>query len=145
MNETKQSETPRTDAVEKNFGEVPGEMRKLEKELNEANRKLSQIILAVDKAEALNNASTENEIAASASFNECIAQIMLEQAEKENDLLRQERDVLRSEYESRAAWIDKMNKILGYDNSDGFHSEPDPFTIAENLVARVSKLDKLNS
>lgn len=44
-----------------------------------------------------------------------------------------ERDALRIEYESRAHWIAEMNAILGYDNSDGKHSEPDPFEIATEL------------
>jgi len=48
-------------------------------------------------------------------------------------VLRKERDALKVEYDSRAAWIAEMNAILGYDNSDGFHSEPDPFQIAATL------------
>lgn len=49
--------------------------------------------------------------------------------------LEAERDALRIEYESRAKWIADMNAILGYDNSDGMHSEPDPFQIATELKA----------
>ncbi len=51
-----------------------------------------------------------------------------------------ERDALKIEYESRVIWIKKMNDILGYDNSDGFHSEPDPFEIARNLKAERDRL-----
>jgi len=54
--------------------------------------------------------------------------------------LELESDALRVEYESRAAWISDMNQILGYDNSDGFHSEPDPKTIARNLVIDNQRL-----
>lgn len=55
---------------------------------------------------------------------------------------KRECDALRSEYESRAIWIAKMNKILGYDNTDGFHSEPDPHTIAQNLAQENAALRK---
>lgn len=41
---------------------------------------------------------------------------------------------LEAEIEMRSDWIAKMNAILGYDNSDGFHSSPDPFEIAQSLV-----------
>jgi len=51
------------------------------------------------------------------------------------DTLERERDALQIEYESRAIWIAEMCAILGYQNEDGFHSEPDPFTIARSLVA----------
>ena len=37
------SDTPRTDAIEKNFGEMPGEMRKLERELSAAGDQLCDI------------------------------------------------------------------------------------------------------
>lgn len=37
------------------------------------------------------------------------------------------------EISSRGEWIQKMNTILGYDNSDGFHSEPCPHDIAREL------------
>ncbi len=57
-------------------------------------------------------------------------------------ITRQEKEVLRVEYEIRRDWIEKMNKILGYDNSDGFHSEPDPFTIAENIVNDYQAMDR---
>lgn len=60
-------------------------------------------------------------------------------AEQHAAALAQERDALRVEYESRAAWIAEMNRILGYDNSDGFHSEPDPHTLARQLVAEWAK------
>lgn len=42
--------------------------------------------------------------------------------------------LLEGEIKMRADWIAEMNAILGYDNSDGFHSEPDPFEIARALV-----------
>lgn len=48
--------------------------------------------------------------------------------------LLKERDALKVEYESRALWIAEMNAILGYDNSDGFHSTPSPHEIAKQLV-----------
>jgi hypothetical protein len=57
-----------------------------------------------------------------------------------NEQLRQERDALKVEYESRAIWIAEMNKILGYDNTDGMHSEPTPFEIAKQLRQRVKEL-----
>jgi len=47
--------------------------------------------------------------------------------------------MLLAEVESRAVWIDEMCKILGYDNSDGFHSEPDPHAIARMLVNEVAQ------
>lgn len=37
------------------------------------------------------------------------------------------------EIANRGVWIQKMNTILGYDNSDGFHSEPCPHDIAREL------------
>lgn len=55
-----------------------------------------------------------------------------------------ERDALKIEYESRAIWIRQMNDILGYNNDDGFHSEPDPFTIAKSLRQRIEQLEKEN-
>ena len=61
----------------------------------------------------------------------------------ENKQLRQERDALKVEYESRAIWIAEMNKILGYDNSDGMYSGPDPFEIAMQLRQRVKELETM--
>jgi len=58
-------------------------------------------------------------------------------AEQKVGELEKERDALKVEYESRALWIEKMNKILGYDNSDGFHSQPDPHEIAARLRASI--------
>jgi len=55
--------------------------------------------------------------------------------------LEAERDALRIEYEIRAEWIARMNAILGYDNTDGFHSEPDPFAIAAELK-RLAEIGK---
>lgn len=55
------------------------------------------------------------------------------------------------EIASRGAWIQKMNTILGYDNSDGFHSEPCPNDIARELrkfvqdVANDPDLDLTNA
>jgi hypothetical protein len=57
--------------------------------------------------------------------------------------LERERDALKVEYESRAIWIDKMNKILGYDNSDGFHSSPSPHELAEALRAESAARELL--
>lgn len=61
--------------------------------------------------------------------------------------VERERDSLRVEYESRAIWIKQMCDILGYNNDDGFHSEPTPFEIAKTLttqhdaaLARVKEL-----
>lgn len=54
-----------------------------------------------------------------------------------------ERDALKVEYESRAEWISKMNSILGYDNSDGFYSEPSPEKLAAEAIADKHRLDKL--
>lgn len=56
------------------------------------------------------------------------------------DKLRAVAESLTVEYESRAIWIAQMNAILGYDNSDGFHSQPGPFEIAENLVRMAREL-----
>lgn len=63
--------------------------------------------------------------------------------------LERERDAYKVEYESRAIWIERMNQILGYDNSDGFHPKPDPHQIAKTLVydrdslrARAAELEK---
>ena len=52
---------------------------------------------------------------------------------------RGECEAYKVEYESRAIWIAEMNKLLGYDNSDGFHSTPCPFEIAKALKARTSE------
>lgn len=46
------------------------------------------------------------------------------------------------EYEIRVDWIEQMNAILGYDNSDGFHSEPDPHTIAKGMVSTIGMLER---
>jgi hypothetical protein len=54
--------------------------------------------------------------------------------------MERECEALRVEYESRAHWIANMNKILGYDNTDGFHSVPDPETIARNLIRENQRL-----
>ena len=51
-----------------------------------------------------------------------------------------ERDGYKVEYESRAIWIAQMNAILGYNNEDGFHSEPAPHAIAKNLVSERDTL-----
>lgn len=72
----------------------------------------------------------------------------LQKATSELETIKQSRDVLEAgeqsararanalqiEYESRVAWIDKMNGILGYDNTDGFHSAPDPHELAGTYV-----------
>jgi len=47
---------------------------------------------------------------------------------------------LQVEYESRAIWIARMNAILGHDNADGFHSEPDPFEIATAMVELLDRM-----
>ena len=60
----------------------------------------------------------------------------------ENDRLYQERNDLKVEYELRVTWIAEMNKILGYDNSDGMHSEPTPFEIAKRLRTENEQLQK---
>ncbi len=57
--------------------------------------------------------------------------------------LQAERDALKIEYESRAIFMDKLFAIIGYDNSDGFHSEPDPIAIAIALRADAARLDVL--
>ncbi len=56
------------------------------------------------------------------------------------DALAAERDVFKIEYESRVIFMDKLFAIIGYDNSDGFHSEPDPFAIAIALRADAARL-----
>lgn len=53
---------------------------------------------------------------------------------EDNWRLEEECAALKIEYESRALWIAEMNAILGYDNSDGFHSTPSPHEIAKQLV-----------
>jgi hypothetical protein len=55
--------------------------------------------------------------------------------------LEAERDALRVECKCRADWIEKMCAILGYDNSDGLHPDPDPFTIASELK-RLAEIGK---
>jgi len=66
--------------------------------------------------------------------------------ERELSQMTQERDALHVEYESRAIWIREMNQILGYDNTDGYHSEPAPHEIATDLVAERDTLrDKLHA
>jgi len=49
--------------------------------------------------------------------------------------LREEVQFWETENESRAIWIRKMCKLIGYDNSDGFHSKPDPFEIVAKLLS----------
>lgn len=60
-------------------------------------------------------------------------QIKLKQANGERAELTRQRDAYKVEYESRAIWIEKMNAILGYDNSDGFHGSPCPHEIAQRM------------
>lgn len=67
----------------------------------------------------------------------------LTHAEAKLQALERERDALKVEYESRVHWIAKMCKILGYDNNDGFHSDPCPHTIAERLVAESKAKDNI--
>ncbi len=40
---------------------------------------------------------------------------------------------VEAELEMRVDWIKRMCAILGYDNTDGFHSSPDPFELAQDL------------
>lgn len=51
---------------------------------------------------------------------------------------------VQAELDMRIDWIEHMNRILGYDNSDGFHSSPGPFEIAQNLVAERATLREEN-
>ena len=51
-----------------------------------------------------------------------------------------ESDTLKIEIESRSEWIRKMNEILGYENSDGMHSEPTPHEIAKELREFVQEV-----
>lgn len=69
-----------------------------------------------------------------------IMRMKIEDLESKLQQCEKERDELKVEYESRVIWIRDMNKILGYDNSDGFHSCPDPHTIAINLTAVAKQL-----
>jgi hypothetical protein len=59
---------------------------------------------------------------------------------KELEAAKREREMFKIENESRVIWIEKMSKILGHDNSDGFHSDPCPHTIAERLVSQRDAL-----
>ncbi len=71
---------------EKNAGVVPTDFaRQLERELEEANRKLDTVKRAVDIAEQLVDAQTDKQCELSTSMNEAIAFITLEQTEKERD------------------------------------------------------------
>lgn len=56
--------------------------------------------------------------------------------------LEMESEMWRVENESRALWISKMNAVLGYDNSDGFHSEPNPHTIAQSLQSDLARVQR---
>lgn len=49
-------------------------------------------------------------------------------------------DSLQIECESRVTWIKQMCDILGYNNDDGFHSDPNPFTIAKSLKQNTERL-----
>jgi len=55
-----------------------------------------------------------------------------------------ERDTMKIEIESRGEWIRKMNEILGYDNSDGIHSEPTPHDLAKELRKFVQDVEESN-
>lgn len=53
-----------------------------------------------------------------------------------------EQDTMKIEIASRGEWIRKMNEILGYDNSDGAHSEPCPHDLAKELRKFVQDVVK---
>jgi hypothetical protein len=62
-----------------------GYANQLRKELKEANTKLQTVSKAIEKAQALNDAKSDNEVAAEASFSEAMAYINAELLEKERD------------------------------------------------------------
>lgn len=73
------------------------------------------------------------------TLREAILSALREVAEMKD----KEIELWRAENDSRSAWIQTMNKILGYDNADGFHSEPDPFQIAQNQKKELTRLNEL--
>lgn len=98
---------------------------------------LSQIMNAHEAEEALKppcpNVTQLTE--SSHQLRESVEAVEMEnkRLSKENDRLREELEkskeqsaLWKIENESRAILIGKYHKIIGYDNSDGFHSEPSP-------------------
>jgi hypothetical protein len=84
-------ETPRTNAQYKEYSRRDNGVqcveidfaRQLERELIFANEKLSRLSRIIDIAESINNGKTEQEVAASATFNEAMAMTNTEFVEKE--------------------------------------------------------------
>lgn len=50
-------------------------------------------------------------------------------------------EVAEIEIASRVEWIRKLQTAIGYDNSDGKHSQPDPIEMAETMKQRISTLE----
>jgi hypothetical protein len=57
--------------------------------------------------------------------------------------LRQIIEVMDVEIESRGAAMQRLNKILGYDNSDGKHSTPTPEELLKKLADDAWKYRQL--
>jgi len=75
----------------------------------------------------------ENEILRQRNLTDPLIATTTKHLEAQIVELTRQRDAYKVEYESRAIWIEKMNAILGYDNSDGFHSSPTPHEIAQRM------------
>jgi len=91
------SDTPRTDAIigQREFGSLPDSeycalARTLERELAEANAKLSKLSRMIDIAVQANDAASEAEVANSATFTEALAHTNTEMVEAERDQLKAE-------------------------------------------------------
>jgi hypothetical protein len=53
--------------------------------------------------------------------------------------LRQIIELMDVEIASRGAALERVNKIIGYDNSDGMHSSPSPEELLNKLVDEARK------
>lgn len=98
------SDTPRTDAQYKEYARRDNEVkcvyidfaRTLERELGEANAKLSKLSRMIDIAGQANDAASEAEVANSATFLEALAHTNTEMVEAERDQLCAEVERLRA-------------------------------------------------
>jgi hypothetical protein len=124
------SDTPRTDAEVKYFNShwsrwsieliaMVGFARDLERELSEANSKLSKLSRIIEIAGQANDAASEMEVANSATFLEALAHTNTEMVEAERDQLKAEverkRNAALELSKSADAWHDmarEQNNIL---------------------------------
>lgn len=68
----------------------------------------------------------------------------LDAAERERDEAKQNAAFFKVENDSRAILLRLYHDIIGYNNDDGFHSEPPPETILRNLITERDALKREN-